>query len=227
LFWIAEALLKFRTGTFAAVSKREADLARSLPGRQARVVMVPQALTDDRFQPLHLPERRSEASVVAVGRAQPQKGVEFFARAARHSAALRTNITWHWLGGGDERYVAVLQAAGVTVAGWASHEAVLESLSNASVYVHTASWEGMPLTIIEATSLGLPVIARDIGALHGTVAGLVQSPEEMVQAICELFATNEARVSTASQTWATIAGRFTSAQQAKALHRAYAVTDHT
>ncbi|WP_237342687.1 glycosyltransferase [Vibrio vulnificus] len=41
---------------------------------------------------------------------------------------------------------------------------MVERLRNADIYLHTAAWEGMPLTILEAAKLTRPMVIRKIGA---------------------------------------------------------------
>ena len=49
----------------------------------------------------------------------------------------------------------------VNFRGWLEHEDVLKEMSQSSLYVHTAAWEPYGAVILEALSIGLPVLASD------------------------------------------------------------------
>ena len=49
--------------------------------------------------------------------------------------------------------------AGVEVTGWISTNDVKNRLLNSTLYLSTAKWEGMPISILEALACGLPTIA--------------------------------------------------------------------
>jgi len=180
-FRLMEAVLSFRGGWIAAVSDREAALARRLPGRP-RVVVVPNIA---RVDVMTTGPAGSNAAplVVAVGRLQPQKDPRFFAEAARVTAREGIAARWRWVGGGDPRSERELSDAGVEVTGWVERDRALAELAAADVYAHTAAWEGFPITVLEAAALGRPVIARRIPALEGSGLRLVGSPAELARAV--------------------------------------------
>ncbi|MFC7221054.1 glycosyltransferase [Streptomyces polyrhachis] len=188
--WAAERALAWRTGTVAAVSPREAELARLLRRRQ-RAVHVPN-LVPRQDAPAPAPRRGPgdlpELTVAAVGRLCAQKDPDFFAEAARAGRQLLPASNWVWLGGGEDAYRERLERAGVRVTGWLDRREVHRTLSQARVYAHTASWEGAPMTLLEAAALGLPAVARRIPALQSLgVPGLVETPAQLAAAAVELL----------------------------------------
>jgi glycosyltransferase involved in cell wall biosynthesis len=183
-YWLMEAALSFRTDGVAAVGEWEQVLAHRLP-RPKTVVLVPHHV--------QLPAdlvNNAEADggpVVAVGRIRPQKDPAFFASAARDARLLGGNREWRWVGGGDEHLERLLRDSGVTVTGWQPRETVLRELASAHAYVHTAAWEGNPVTVLEAASVGLPIVARDIPPVrHAGVDRLAATPIEMAQQVLAL-----------------------------------------
>lgn len=50
-----------------------------------------------------------------------------------------------------------------------SHSNVDELLKDADIFVLTSAWEGLPLSILEAMALGLPIIASNVGGVSEAV----------------------------------------------------------
>jgi glycosyltransferase involved in cell wall biosynthesis len=183
-FWAMEAALSFRTDGVAAVGEWEQELAARLPKR-ANIVLVPHRvhLPDD--VPLASPD--GDGPIVTVGRIVRQKDPSFFADAARDARLLGGTREWRWVGGGDDELTRLLRDSGVTVTGWRSRAEVLRELGGAHAYVHTAAWEGNPVTVLEAASVGLPIVARDIPPVrHAGVERLATTPIELAQMVIEL-----------------------------------------
>ena len=59
----------------------------------------------------------------------------------------------------------VLTDAGVRITGWMTGSALAAELGGASVYFHSANYEGFPLSVLDAAALDRPVVARRIDAL--------------------------------------------------------------
>jgi glycosyltransferase involved in cell wall biosynthesis len=188
-FWLAEAALALRGGCVAAVGPREAELARRLPGRQP-VIYVPNVVRP--LQPVP-PLARRQAGVphlrlATLGRITPQKDPEFFRRLVLLGRRLELPLEWTWIGGGEPAAERALQDAGVLVTGWSPRSAALGRLAMADVYVHTAAWEGTPVSILEAAALGLPIVARRNPALAGLgLPSLFDTPEALIDTIRSLF----------------------------------------
>ncbi len=194
-FLTADRLVGRRTDVVLACSVREAELAREF--KLARAVFhLPQQLPSDlRAKISELSARRptdgEPLTVGMSGRICTQKGVDFFAavaRGLRATPAGRHGIKLKWIGGGGtEAHLAELLAAGVEVTGWLEQDVAVKELAGCDIYLHTAAWEGYPMTILEAFELGLPVVARGIPALKSEPRGarLVADP---AAAITELLA---------------------------------------
>lgn len=194
--WAAERVLSWRTGTVAAVSPREVDLAQALRKRQ-RAFHVPN-LVPRQEGAAELPRPESSPAtaggglpprtIAAVGRLCAQKDPTFFAEAAAEGQRLMPSSNWFWLGDGDPGHREQLEQAGVTVTGWLDRRVVHRLLAQADVYAHTALWEGAPMTLLEAVGLGRPVVARRIPALESlNVPDLVDTPRELAASALSLL----------------------------------------
>jgi glycosyltransferase involved in cell wall biosynthesis len=187
-----ERVLARRTAHYVAVSPRELDLAVGLH-RAARGSYVPNIV---RVEPPDLSAaqpRTGAATVVTVGRISEQKDPAFFADVVR-AAGERTDITWLWLGDGPAHLVEPLRAAGVQVSGWLSRAEVFDAMRNAAVYLHTASWEGAPLSILEAAALDLPLVVRDTPATESlALDDLVGTPAEAADAVLRRLQPHDCR----------------------------------
>ncbi|MDI9915073.1 glycosyltransferase [Rhodococcus sp. IEGM 1379] len=124
--------------------------------------------------------------VVMVGRISAQKDPGFYASAAR---AARSNVRWTWVGDGDAVMRSDLEQAGVTVTGWLPNAQVRQHLARADLYLHSARWEGAPVTLLEAAAVGTPVLARGIAELEGLGFPLIEDcPDAAACAVDRFFA---------------------------------------
>ncbi len=198
------------TSLAICVSPHEKALAERLGMRAA---FVPNVVD------IAVPQRRErQRLVVTIGRLTAQKDPEFFAQAMRHAGpALRAGgYRVVWIGGGKPQYVEAVQDAGVEVLGWVARSRALELLAGAGLYVHSAAWEGNPMTLLEATALGVPVAARSIPALTslGYPSG-VDNPEQLARHVVDQLSAPSASASTSG---VALPSR---SDQAVALHDAY------
>jgi len=105
-------------------------------------------------------DKREEKLVVMVGRICEQKGYDFFSQVA---SLVGSDVSFLWVGGGDADKVEVLQRAGVKVTGWLSRKEVVDVLSSADLYFHSAAWDGFPISVLEAAHYEIPTMLRRIG----------------------------------------------------------------
>ena len=139
-------------------SRSEARLLTGLGPRPARVL---ENAVDDAY--FHVQRRGSETPlVVTMGRVCYQKAPERFAEMALRFRIADVPARFVWIGSGAAGDEARLRAAGVEVTGWVDQPRILQLLGEASIYVQTSRWEGMPLSVLQALAAGVPCIATDV-----------------------------------------------------------------
>lgn len=160
-----ERRLAARTDLVVAVSPHEADLATDL-GHGAVSHVPNRPLVGVR----PVAEHRTEPwRIVTVGRITAQKDWRYYLHVKRYAEEqLGLDARWEWLGAGDPAGERQLRAAGVEVSGWLHRAELVSRLGRAQTYLHTAAWEGAPVSVLEAAALGLPLAVRAIGATTST-----------------------------------------------------------
>ena len=99
--------------------------------------------------------------VVTCARIAPQKDPETFAAICRAVRSVRPEVEFEWIGDGDATARRTLLRAGVIVTGWLSRKDVFRHMADACVYVSTSIFEGMPVSVLEAMFLEIPVLCRN------------------------------------------------------------------
>ncbi len=120
-------------------------------------------------------------SVISVGRVVPNKRLEDVIRAftlyqRRH--APDATLTLLGGAGGFERYRDALAGLarrlgvrGVRLTGWVSAEELAAAYRGAHAYLCMSEHEGFCVPLVEAMAHGVPVVARDAGAVRETIGG--------------------------------------------------------
>jgi glycosyltransferase involved in cell wall biosynthesis len=118
-----------------------------------------------------LPPRRLPEipKAVFVGRLVPQKDPELIVDIARELVGAGIEVT---IVGGGEREAAVrgllsreLEAGRLTLTGSVDRTSALAELAGASVLVLPSRWEGLPVVLLEALALDVPVVAASVGGV--------------------------------------------------------------
>ncbi|WP_424466753.1 glycosyltransferase [Pseudoclavibacter helvolus] len=182
VFFGAEAILALNTSVFAACSRRELALS-DWPLSRASRYYVPNVPPQDSAAP-DASGRTEDGplTLVGSGRFGAQKDPEFFARAVRSLREQGRELRALWIGGGDKPELqAAMSDADVEVTGWLPREEVLRRMLSADVYLHSASWEGFPVGVLEVAALRVPTIVRDITAFQGvSVPLMITQPNEIL-----------------------------------------------
>ncbi|MEV4677693.1 glycosyltransferase family 4 protein [Actinomadura sp. NPDC049382] len=138
-----------------------ADYARALAGAGVRIVRIPNAapaLPDP-------PSRREDEVVLAAGRLVRTKGFDLLMRAFAPIAAEHPDWTLRIFGSGArrDRLHAMIGELGLTgrVELRPRTPDLPAEMRRASVYALSSRREGMPMVVIEAMGMGLPVVAFD------------------------------------------------------------------
>lgn len=166
------------------VDRAVVPAARARPGRSAEDVRTELGVGD---RPL----------VVSVGRLAPQKG---FDRLLETMATQDLGGTLLLVGEGPQRPALSRQVERLRlpVLLLGHREDVPDLLGAADVAVSAARWEGQPVWLQEALSVGLPVVATDVGGTRDVLdgAGVLVPGEDMdalVATVCRLLGDPEAR----------------------------------
>ncbi|MGW0036409.1 glycosyltransferase family 4 protein [Gordonia sp. NPDC003376] len=150
------AMMRSTAQVFAGVSAYECHRARQLMPK-AMTYHIPNAIQRTVDRP-SIESRLTGSSVVTAGRIELQKDPEFFIRIIQEVKA--EPIRWIWIGDGNPHTKRRLETHGVEVTGWIPNDHARNLMSTAALYVHTAAWEGDPVTPLEALSAGVPALVR-------------------------------------------------------------------
>jgi glycosyltransferase involved in cell wall biosynthesis len=148
--------------TYVGCSESECAAIRRYLGRQAVLIENAADRSVTGRSNDHPDTPRSTAAVqriVTVGGIRAQKNPQLFAEIARSFNQAGTEFVW--IGDGDADLKRTLGEAGVRVTGWLARAEVLDAVAQADIYLSTAAWEGMPISLIEAMTLGTPVVASN------------------------------------------------------------------
>jgi glycosyltransferase involved in cell wall biosynthesis len=129
---------------------------------------------------------RSPHELLAVGRLEPQKGMDVLLRALRQIVGEFPDVRLRIAGEGSERAALEKQARdlglGDRVAFLGQRDDVISLMAESGLLVHGARWEGFGLVLLEAMAAGTPVVATRVGGVAEVVAdgetGLLVAPED-------------------------------------------------
>lgn len=143
-------------------------------------------------------------TLVFVGRLEPVKNHAFLLNAFCSALQLMPGLQLWMVGDGSERKMLESLAKALridaNVTFWGQQHDVSPFLSAADAFIMSSRSEGLPISLLQAFSLGLPAIVTDVGGMAEVVrlaqAGLIVSataPAEMAAAIMRLSASEVER----------------------------------
>lgn len=200
LFRVLERLALLGGRDLVLVSPGESQVAAEhLP--QARTAVLPNAIDTTSFLPTAGPAAETDGpsadvdapiEVVHIGRITTQKRPELFAQiAAQVEAQHPGEFDFTWIGDGDRSLLESCPT--ITITGWLSPEHIRDRLSHASLLLFTSAGEGMPISLLEAASMGVPAVGSDVVGVrdlieHGVDGMLFDTADDAVAALQELSA---------------------------------------
>lgn len=213
IFIAFEWIGAIKPSTYIACSESEKkSISKNIPFRNCHLIenAIDISSIKDSFL---LKEKVEITTVITVGQIRPQKGPTEFSIIASKARAIDKNIEFIWVGDGDSDVRTQLERAGVTVLGWVPKADVLNRLQRASIYLSTAKWEGMPVSIIEASFAGLPVVASKCAGnvdviSHGKTGWLFETEEEAINQILSIIKNPESSTKVATNAFNIAKNRF-------------------
>jgi glycosyltransferase involved in cell wall biosynthesis len=213
IFFALEWLLGPLGAMTVACSPSELRSIRFIPGRKT---IIPNGIDLTSLPALDAAPPHDKLEVVLCGRITAQKNPDL----ACHIAALSPpQWRWTWLGDGELQDV-VTRAGRIIVAGWQPRAAALARLCASDIMVHTSSWEGMPIAILEGMALGLPIVATNVIGnrdliVNGKTGFVVDSASDFLAALKTLSESKELRHRMGAAGRARVADEFDQAQLAQ------------
>lgn len=138
-----------------------------LPGKK---IVVKPNFVEDRFKASPhstISDGNSEPYYLFVGRISAEKGIVALIEAWRNIRNIKLKVAGD---GPMMDYIRSSACDNIEVLGKLSTDEIVEQMRGAAALIFPSTWyEGMPMTVIEALSLGLPIIASNIGSLSEIV----------------------------------------------------------
>lgn len=153
---LIEKIANFFAGTVIACSQSEKDLLISQGIKN--VIVINNGIEVSSVEPDYkIPGR--PLIFGTVGRITYQKNPRMFNEIAKRFVG-DDRVRFLWIGDGELRH-EIQENEYVKVTGWVTPDEVKEYLKQIDVYISTALWEGLPLSVLEAMNLGKPLLLSD------------------------------------------------------------------
>ncbi|WP_432525398.1 glycosyltransferase [Serratia sp. BFP-2025] len=162
VFKTLERIANFIPSTYVACSKSEYDSIKSNLSIK-NVEVINNAYDGESSFELSISDldikNKKKVEIITVGGIRNQKDPASFSLLAK--SLINKSVNFTWVGDGDHNLKNLLQEAGVNVTGWLPKTEVLKLVRKSDIYVSTARWEGMPISILESMASGVPVVAKN------------------------------------------------------------------
>ncbi len=215
-FYMAEWILGRRAKIIAGCGRDEKNLSQAFTKTQNTFELIN---ISGELPEVDVSKHDASMPVISmVGRISAQKDFEFFAGVAKE---FQQGVVFKWIGGGDEKGHQLLRDAGVEVTGWISRQEVVGELKSSSLYLHTAAWDGFPISVLEAAKLDIPMILRNIGPFTAEDLNVVEDVSAAEQEIKAYLSGDQASLIRAKSNTESISRYHTSENLSNALNELY------
>lgn len=104
--------------------------------------------------------------IATLSRFDVQKNMQLMYKIA-YNLKEYTNIKFIWIGDGEDKPILEAKAKkdnlkNIDFVGFKNHDEIAELFTITNLYLTTARWEGLPFALVEASSIGLPIVATDV-----------------------------------------------------------------
>jgi glycosyltransferase involved in cell wall biosynthesis len=196
VFWWIEQLFSVLRGRVIACSSSELFYAQKISKSS---FLIENAIDEAKVAKKSV-SKNKKIRVGTLGRVGYQKNPKKFSEIAKEITANSSiDIEFVWIGGGEEDMVEMLKCNGVSVTGWLERSEAIDILATLDIYLQTSLWEGMPLSVIEASMAGIPCVVTNVIGNRDVVSdnetGFVcDSNTDIVNAILKLYSDENMRV---------------------------------
>lgn len=158
-----------------AISRKGIDFCKSMGAKD--VTYIPNGINASLWKPV-LVEKNERKEILYVGRITEAKGIVFLLDAVK---GLNFPFRLTMIGDGDFMAEAQIRAdeTKVRFLGFQNQEQILDQLNSSDCFVNPSLNEGLPTTVLEALSSGVPTVATDVGGTRDILA-LVPEFSELV-----------------------------------------------
>ena len=144
-------LLNFFGGKIVACSRSEKEAIEEQGIKNVTFI-------NNGIKPLQIEKKINTSdriTIISVGRLSIQKNPKLFNDIALEFID-ESNIQFIWCGDGELK--SELTSPNIKLTGWIERKELECYLANADIYLSTSLWEGLPLSVLEAMSIGLPLV---------------------------------------------------------------------
>nr|WP_242658117.1 glycosyltransferase family 4 protein [Klenkia brasiliensis] len=191
--------LSYRADAIVACSQTVAAHVRErYPWTEARLHVVTNRVDDQSgtaVRTLSPDPADSLLKIVTLGRLEPEKRPLFAVRLCQALGDHGLNVSFHWFGGGSLQQEVIDAARVAQVKNFHVHghsDDPARALASADVFLLCSEREGLPLALLEALSLSLPVVVPDVGGCREAVRdgqnGILFHPGDSASSVAALLA---------------------------------------